>query len=98
MATATGRNRCNECDKDRATSKCDGCAQHFCLNHLIAHRQEMSKQLDDIEVIRDIFRDTVNQQVNQAQKHSLFQRIYQWEEDSIKKIKQTAEDARQAVY
>jgi len=90
MATATGKTKCIKCGKDKATSKCSGCAQEFCYNHLGEHRQELNKQLDDIEGNRDVFRETLNQHTNQSEKYPLIQEINQWEQDSIQKIKQTA--------
>ena len=60
--------------------------QIFCFNHLTDHRQELSQQLDEIEINRDIFRQTLNEQINNPKKHSLIKQIDQWEEDSIEKF------------
>jgi hypothetical protein len=95
MTSANIKARCVTCGKERATSKCGGCLQDFCYKHLGDHRQDLSKQLDEIEVMRDLFRQTVNEQKSDAQKHSIIQQIDNWERNSIKKIHKTAEEARQ---
>ena len=95
MASASGRNRCVTCGKERATSKCAGCAQDFCFNHLVEHRQGLSKQLDELEVDRDTIQQTIIQQTNKLKTHPLIKKIDQWEEDSIKKIQKIANEARQ---
>jgi chromosome segregation ATPase len=97
MATAAGRNRCVTCEKVKATSRCGGCLQEFCYNDFGHHRQELNKQLDEVEVTRDLFRQTLTDQTTDPQKHSLIQQINDWERDSIKKIRQTAEEARQTL-
>jgi hypothetical protein len=57
MATEIGSTRCILCDKKKASSKCLGCLQDFCCNH----RQELSKGLDEIEIIHDLVRQTFNE-------------------------------------
>jgi len=97
MATATGKARCISCGKEKAVMKCGGCSQDFCFNHMTDHRQELSKQMDEIEVTRDLFRQTLTEQTSKPQKHALMQQIDQWERDSINKIRQTAEEARKLL-
>jgi hypothetical protein len=97
MTTAASRAHCIKCGKEKATLKCSGCSQDFCYAHLTDHRQELSQQLDDIEVNRDLFRQTLNEQTNNPQKHSFIKQIDQWENDSIKKIEQTAKQCRELV-
>jgi chromosome segregation ATPase len=95
MASASVKARCGTCGKEKATLKCGGCSQDFCYKHLGDHRQELSKELDDVEVMRDLFRQTVNEQKFDPEKHSIMQQIDNWECDSIQKIHHTAEEARQ---
>jgi chromosome segregation ATPase len=98
MATPAPKTQCVTCGKEKATSRCVGCLQDFCYNHLGEHRQQLSKQLDDIQVHRDLFLQTINEQTNNnSQKHLFIQQINQWEHESIQKIKQTAEEIRQIV-
>jgi ABC-type transporter Mla subunit MlaD len=97
MATAAGRSRCVTCDKDKATLRCGGCLQEFCYKHIADHRQELNKQLDEVEVNRDLFRQTLTEQTTDPQKNTLIQQINEWERDSITKIRQTAEEARETL-
>jgi len=97
MATPTGRNLCVRCGKDKATLRCGGCLQEFCFNHLADHRQELKKQLDEFEVNRDLFRQTLNEQTTHPQKHALIQQINKWEHDSVQRIRKIAEEARQTI-
>jgi hypothetical protein len=94
MATATGKIRCIICDKEKATFKCGGCLKEFCFNHLVEHKQELSIKLDEIEVNRDLFRQSLTEQIQKPENNILMQRINQWERSSIEKIQQTAEEAR----
>jgi hypothetical protein len=97
MATATGKARCVTCDKEKATLRCIGCLQDFCYNHLGEHRQQLNKQLDDIEVHRNLCRQILTEQTIHPNKHPLIQQINKWEQESIQKIKQTAEETRQLL-
>ena len=97
MATTTGKTRCIICDKEKATSRCGGCLEDFCYKHLGTHQQQLNKQLDEIEVNRDIFRQSLTTQIEQPNNHLLIQQIDKWEQDSIKKIQQTAEEARKIL-
>lgn len=90
--TTSGKSKCIKCDQDRSTVKCSRCTDEFYSNHLVEHRQELNKQLDDIKVYHDVFQQTLHQQNN-----PLIQQIDQWEQNSIEKIRQTAEEARQVI-
>lgn len=95
MATAGNKTRCVTCGKDiKAAYKCKGCSQRFCLTHLNDHNRELGKELDEIEDQRNEFRQNLSDQTNDLQKHVLFQQISKWEKKSIRKIKRTANDAR----
>ncbi len=97
MATATSRARCITCGKEKVAYKCEGCSQQFCFNHLGEHRQQLGKQLDEIEVHRDLLQQTLIQYTTESQEHPLIQQINQWEQDSITKIQQTAQEAKQLL-
>jgi chromosome segregation ATPase len=94
MATGISKVHCVKCGKERSTLKCAGCSQDFCFNHLTDHRQELSDQLDEIEINRDLLRQTLNEQTNNKKQHSLIKQIDQWEKDSIRIIEQTAKECR----
>jgi hypothetical protein len=97
MAKTIGEAFCITCSKEKSAVRCEGCLQIFCFDHLIDHRQALGKQLDEIEVNRDIFHQTLTAQTNDPQKHSLICQIDQWERESITKIQQTAEEMRQLI-
>ncbi|CAF3707758.1 unnamed protein product, partial [Adineta steineri] len=89
--------QCGTCGKEKSTSRCDGCSQPFCYNHLVDHRQELNKQLDEVEVSRDLFRQTLTDQSAKSETQALVKQIDEWEQDSIDKIRQTASEARQSL-
>jgi sugar lactone lactonase YvrE len=97
MSTNTGKIQCAVCDKEKATLRCGGCLREFCYNHWEPHRQELNKQFEDIEINRDSFRQTLTQHIEQPNNDRLIQQIDQWEKKSIKRIQQTAKEARQAL-
>ena len=96
MATAatTGKARCVTCGKEKTAYKCEGCSKRFCFDHLTDHRQALGKQLDEIENERNLFQQTLSEQKNNPQQHSLMQQIDTWERESIHKIRETADEAR----
>ncbi|CAF0750814.1 unnamed protein product [Adineta steineri] len=98
MATVTGRARCVTCNQERSAVRCEGCSQIFCYDHLTDHRQELSVQFDEIERNRDLFRDTLNKQINDSQNHFLIRQIDKWEADSIQIIQQTATEYKQMLF
>jgi hypothetical protein len=77
------------------TFKCGGCLEEFCYKHLGDHQQELNKQFDEIEVNRDLFRQSLTEHLEQLNHQILIQQIDQWEQNSIEIIQQTAEEARQ---
>jgi chromosome segregation ATPase len=97
MATTTVKSQCVVCKKGRSAVRCEGCFQIFCYNHLNEHRQELGKTLDEIEINRDEFRQTLNEQKIDPKKHSLIKQIDKWESDSIAIIQQTAAKCRERI-
>ena len=97
MATGTGKNECVTCKKEKVVYKCEGCSRYFCMNDLSAHQRELEKQLDIIEDHRNLFHQNLIEQKTNSQKQLLIQQVNQWEKESIEKIQQTAEEARQLL-
>jgi hypothetical protein len=98
MASATAnRNLCDACGKARGISRCEGCEKIFCYNHFGDHRQQLNQQLDEVEVSRDLFRQTLTEQTKNPQKHSLMRQIDRWERNSIKMVQETANEAREML-
>ena len=91
MATVPVKNLCAICYKEKASLKCEGCSRIFCYDHVSNHRQQLDKQLDEIEITRDLLRQAITEQTAEPQKHSLIQQIDKWEHDSINKTRQTAD-------
>lgn len=97
MATS-GKGRCVRCGKEKnAIVRCEGCSKLFCLSDLSHHREELGQQLEVIELDRDVFREELSEQTKNQNKRPLIQQIDQWENDSIKKIRQVADECRQSV-
>jgi hypothetical protein len=88
MASST-KVLCVTCNKGKGIFKCEGCSQIFCPKHSIGHRNDLSKQLEEIEITYDIV-----QQTEDPRQHPLLKKIDQWEKESIDKIRRVAEDAR----
>jgi hypothetical protein len=86
MTTVPGRTRCIKCGKERATLQCRGYLRDFCYNDFENHRQELSEQLDEVEVNRDHFQQSLSDQTAQPQKRLLIQQINKWEQNSIQTI------------
>ena len=97
MTTATNESQCATCKKSNAIARCIGCSQDFCFNHFVEHRQELNKQLEQIEQDRDLFQQTLNEQTTNPQNSLLIQQVDQWEQESIEKIKQTAQEIRETL-
>ncbi|CAF0737610.1 unnamed protein product [Adineta steineri] len=96
-ATANDGTKCYICQKEKTTYKCNGCSQDLCFNHLIEHRQIIGQQLDEIENDRDQFHERLCEQKQAPRNLALIQKVNKWEEDSVKKIKQNAEECRQMI-
>jgi DNA repair exonuclease SbcCD ATPase subunit len=95
IAMATDQTKCLNCQNKEDTYKCPGCSQDFCFKHLTKHRQTLSQEFDKIENDHDSFLQTFIQHKEDLTKYPLIKQIDEWEEDSINKIKETAEEYRQ---
>jgi hypothetical protein len=98
MATANGKAQCFICNKEKNTYICRGCSKEFCFSHLTEHRQTLNKQFDEIENDRNLFRQLLSEQKEDRKIRPLIQEIDQWEEDSIKKIKQTTKECKEILF
>ncbi|CAF0980081.1 unnamed protein product [Adineta ricciae] len=96
MASSTDSTKvsCAICKKAKGQFKCEGCSQTFCPNHSIEHRNELSKQFDEIVFTYDSIQQALLQQTQGLQQHPLVQKLNQWEADSILKIQQVAQQLR----
>jgi hypothetical protein len=86
---------CVICNKTSGLFICRGCGKDFCMHHANEHRQELSKQMDDLILDHDQFKQKLTEQTIQSPYYShLKQKINQWEQQSIDKIHQIANDVR----
>ena len=93
MASA---NRCSACPKGAGTCHCPGCNAYFCDKDFRNHRVMLVNGLEELIAGRN----ELQQKVSQANptKHSgssLLSRIDAWQEETIFKVKQAADQARQ---
>ena len=75
MAAATSKTYCVTCKKEKVTFRCRGCSEDFCYQHLGDHQLELSKQFDEIEVNRDIFRQSLTEHMEQSNSDELFEQL-----------------------
>jgi hypothetical protein len=100
MASSTStRVPCATCDnKSAGIFKCEGCSQIFCRKHVNEHRDILNHQLDEIVLEHDTLQQIITEKNDQKNfRYPLLQQIDQWEKDSVMKIQQTAEEAREQV-
>jgi hypothetical protein len=70
----------------------------FCRKHLNEHRDLLGHQLDEIVLEHDTLQQTIAENKSkQNNQHPVLKEIDQWEKNSIAKIQQLAEEARQQV-
>ena len=93
-STTSDRTVCFTCNKEKITYFCQGCLNRFCLNHLNTHRQNLHQELDQIQTDHDQLRQNLNEEKSNPDDHGLIKQIDQWEQNSIEKIKQTAQQCR----
>lgn len=92
------KSHCIKCGKERFTSTCAGCLKDYCYDHLTIHQQELNRQLDNLELKRDLFQETFNDEINLPDKYSLIKQIEQWEEKSIELIHKTANQCKDILF
>lgn len=100
MTTTTSKRFCTTCNKERGIFKCDGCSQLFCLQHTTDHHQDVIKQLDEVDKIRNLAQKALVQESFEPQRNmnalydELVGKIDKWERESISVIQKLAEEAR----
>ncbi len=94
MATLTVP--CIKCaNKGIGIFKCQGCSNVFCRKHASEHRINLSHQLDEIVHEHDQLHQLIHQENHDF--HPLIHQIDQWEQNSIQKIRQIAENIRKEI-
>ncbi|CAF3631892.1 unnamed protein product [Rotaria sp. Silwood1] len=97
MGAVTDKAHCFICNQETNTYECKGCSEHFCSKHLAQHHEKINQQFDKIKDDCSSFLKTVIDQKDDPKKRPLIQQINQWEDDSINKIKQTANECRRKL-
>jgi hypothetical protein len=88
---------CNTC-KELAGFYCNGCNRIFCQSHADKHQQSFYEQLDWITVDHDDLVYKLNNTCSIMQRKDPSRLIIdKWEEESIKHIRATANEARHAL-
>ncbi|CAF3027549.1 unnamed protein product [Rotaria sp. Silwood2] len=97
MATSS-KPRCATCNKAAGIFSCYGCSQHFCVPHANEHRQLLTKELDEeIILAHDQIQQNINENTTKPQLHPLMKQIDEWEQQSMNKIRQAADEARKQL-
>jgi hypothetical protein len=87
----TDKKHCAVCGKNGGILICNGCQLTFCGKHVIKHREELAYKLEGIMQEHDVLKQDIEQSSNE---YFYLRKIDQWEKESIKKIKLTADIAR----
>ncbi|CAF1271646.1 unnamed protein product [Adineta steineri] len=94
---ANNTTRCFKCNKEKITYPCEGCSKEFCLMDLTEHRQILNEELHHIINDYDQFKQRIDEQKQNPQKHSLIKQINLWEIKSIEIIQQKAQEYREIL-
>jgi chromosome segregation ATPase len=97
MATVSMKTKCSICEEERSTFLCRGCEKDFCFDHLTEHCQLINTQLHHIQNDYNQFKQLIMDIKNNLEQHPLIKQIDQWENESINKIKQAAEQCRKKL-
>ncbi|CAF1152603.1 unnamed protein product [Adineta steineri] len=95
MAMANNKTLCYTCNEDKITFNCKGCSKEFCLTDLTEHCEILTNELHSITYQYNEFTQTIDEQKQNPQNHSLIKQINQWEIESIDKIQQKAQEYRE---
>jgi hypothetical protein len=95
MASIMTKRPCCLCTKGVGILTCDGCQQSFCAKHIADHRQDLSSQMDSMTEDYNLLRQDLLDR--EQAPHPLLARINIWEDESIRKIQQNAQQARDVL-
>jgi hypothetical protein len=88
---------CITCGKGTGLFTCRGCEKDFCTRHVAEHRQMLNKQMDELTLVHERFRQSLVKQTSEPNQHSLMKQIDEWEQQSINKIHLVAKNIRQQL-
>ncbi|CAF1315493.1 unnamed protein product [Didymodactylos carnosus] len=95
MATVS-KVQCTKCVKNSAITACEGCSSKLCRRCFNDHRQDLSKELDNVVYEHDMLKEPL-ETPNENDSHRLLKQIDQWKKDSIDKVNQLADQCRTDV-
>jgi len=91
-------NRCSVCPKGAGTCFCPGCKAYFCDDDFKDHRATLVNKLMGLTGDRDTLQDKINKANSKKQyDSSLLSQIDEWQKNTIKKVEEAADQARQHV-
>ena len=97
MTLKPKKNSCATCGEVAGTFTCRGCSDNFCLRHVNEHREALEKQMNQIILTHNQLKTDVVGQTTEQFCHLFLQQIKRWEQQSIDKVRQVADDTRQQV-
>jgi hypothetical protein len=96
MTTLSMKKTCVRCVKGgTGIVTCDGCLQSFCHKHLAEHRAELLEQMNSIDDQCEHVRQSIAKENDPS---PILSAIDHWEQQSIDKIRLTADNARDDVH
>jgi hypothetical protein len=90
--------RCSVCRKGAGTCCCPGCKAYFCDDDFKDHRGMLINKLDELSIDRNDLEENIKKATSYHQSDTLLlTQIDEWQQTTIEKVKQAAEQARQQV-
>jgi flavoprotein len=76
MSIASGKKKlCSTCQKTAGILTCRGCGKEFCYRHVVEHRQELNKLMDEVATNHDQLQQTIVEQEAQPNSHPVMKKI-----------------------
>ncbi|CAF1473787.1 unnamed protein product [Adineta steineri] len=88
---------CATCGQTAGIFICRGCSQNFCMRHTNDHRELLEKQMNQVFLSHNQLKQDMVGQTTEHNCDIFLQQIERWEQQSINKIRQVANDTRQQV-
>ncbi len=95
-SATTKRFPCTICGKTGLFT-CRGCARDFCIPDASKHRQTLNQQMDEVTLDHDQLRQTISEYTSEPHHHPLIKQVDEWEQTSVDKIHQAANDVRRQI-
>lgn len=86
---------CAKCNKTACVANCFGCQKSFCMTHFVKHRFYLAQRMDRLHEKCELLRKNID--LNNFEQPFLSM-IDDWEQRSIKRIQEIAEQARNDLH